>query len=32
MTPCAEYLPLLSDRAAGELAPADAARLDASGP
>jgi predicted anti-sigma-YlaC factor YlaD len=29
MTPCAEYLPLLSDHAAGELAPADAARLAA---
>lgn len=29
MTPCAEYLPLLSDRAAGELAPAEAARLAA---
>jgi len=29
MNPCAEYLPLLSDRAAGELPPADAGRLDA---
>jgi predicted anti-sigma-YlaC factor YlaD len=29
MTPCAEWLPLLSDRAAGELAGADAGRLDA---
>jgi predicted anti-sigma-YlaC factor YlaD len=29
MKPCADYLPLLSDRAAGEIATADAARLDA---
>jgi anti-sigma factor RsiW len=29
MTPCAEYLPLLSDHAAGELDPADDARLAA---
>ncbi len=29
MKPCTDYLPLLSDRAAGELAGADAARLDA---
>jgi predicted anti-sigma-YlaC factor YlaD len=27
MTPCADYLPLLSDRAAGALSPADEARL-----
>jgi anti-sigma factor RsiW len=29
MKPCAEFLPLLSDRAAGELDPAVASRLDA---
>jgi predicted anti-sigma-YlaC factor YlaD len=28
MTPCADWLPLLSDRAAGELAAAEAQRLD----